>query len=269
MPAGSPRSVALLVVGIVVFLLLWSSVKYVPAGHVGVLVMFGRVTDTILPEGTRLANPLAVNNVMSVRFQERKESARVLSKEALEVTLDTSLRFRLDKTKANEVYRDVGLNYVEVIIDPTLRSTIRTVTAAYPADALYTSVERQKVQTEIEERLRVELNRLGIIIDRVLLRDAKLPNTVTAAIEAKQQAEQDSLRMEFILTKEKQEAERKRIEAKGISDFQKIVAQGISRQLLTWKGIEATEKLAASPNSKVIVIGSGKDGLPLILGGAQ
>jgi len=100
----------------------------------------------------------------------------------------------------------------------------------------------------------------------VLLRDIQLPETLKAAIEAKQRAEQDSLQMQYVLTKEKQEAERKRVEAQGISDFQKIVTQGISEQLLEWKGIEATEKLAASPNTKVIVVGGGKTGLPLILG---
>jgi regulator of protease activity HflC (stomatin/prohibitin superfamily) len=100
----------------------------------------------------------------------------------------------------------------------------------------------------------------------VLLREIQLPETLKAAIEAKQRAEQDSLQMQYVLTKEKQEAERKRVEAQGIADFQKIVTQGISEQLLEWKGIEATEKLAASPNTKVIVVGGGKTGLPLILG---
>ena len=120
---------------------------------------------------------------------------------------------------------------------------------------------------EIFENLRAEMAGRGIIVERVLLRNVKLPPTVTAAIEAKKQAEQEALRMQFVLQRERQEAERKRIEAAGIRDFQRIVAQGISAQLLTWKGIEATEKLAASPNAKVIVIGSGKNGLPLILGG--
>ncbi len=106
----------------------------------------------------------------------------------------------------------------------------------------------------------------GIVVENVLLRDVQLPAMLRSSIEAKQQAEQDALRMNFVLQKERQEAERKRIEAQGIADFQRIVAQGISPQLLTWKGIEATEKLATSPNSKVVVIGSGKSGLPIILG---
>jgi regulator of protease activity HflC (stomatin/prohibitin superfamily) len=111
-----------------------------------------------------------------------------------------------------------------------------------------------------------ELGARGIVIERVLLRDIQLPSTLRAAIEAKQQAEQESLAMSFRLQKERQEADRKRIEAEGIRDFQRTVAQGINQQLLTWKGIEATEKLADSKNTKVVVIGSGKEGLPLILG---
>jgi regulator of protease activity HflC (stomatin/prohibitin superfamily) len=114
-----------------------------------------------------------------------------------------------------------------------------------------------------------ELGDRGIFVENVLLRDVQLPLMLKTSIEQKQQAEQESLRMSFILQKEKQEADRKRIEAQGIADFQKIVALGISQQLLEWKGIEATEKLAASSNTKIVVIGSGKTGLPLILGGSN
>jgi regulator of protease activity HflC (stomatin/prohibitin superfamily) len=123
------------------------------------------------------------------------------------------------------------------------------------------------VAQQIETDLATQLGARGLVVEDVLLRDVQLPAMLKQAIEAKQQAEQEALRMSFVLQREKQEAERKRIEAQGISDFQRIVAQGISQQLLTWKGIEATEKLANSANAKVVVIGSGKDGLPLILGG--
>jgi regulator of protease activity HflC (stomatin/prohibitin superfamily) len=147
-----------------------------------------------------------------------------------------------------------------------LRAAIRSVTAAHNANALYTG-EREKIAQQIANELRIELAKRGIEVENILLRDVQLPQLLARAIEAKQQAEQDALRMSFVLQKERQEAERKRIEASGIRDFQQIVAQGISPQLLTWKGIEATEKLAASENAKVVVIGSGKNGLPLILGG--
>jgi regulator of protease activity HflC (stomatin/prohibitin superfamily) len=109
------------------------------------------------------------------------------------------------------------------------------------------------------------VEKIVVIVENVLLRDVQLPAMLKGSIEAKQQAEQDALRMSFILQKEKQEAERKRIEAQGIADFQKIVAAGISTQLLEWKGIEATEKLAASSNAKVVIIGNPKNGLPLVL----
>ena len=121
------------------------------------------------------------------------------------------------------------------------------------------------MQQQIEDELKAQLGPRGVIVENVLLRDVQLPAMLKTSIEAKQQAEQDALRMNFILQKEKQEAERKRIEAQGIADFQKIVAQGISAQLLEWKGIEATEKLATSPNSKVVVVGNSKNGLPLVL----
>ena len=265
MQAMMPRTIGLLVAAGVVVLLLFMSLKYVPAGHVGVLVFLGDVTDTVLPQGTHFANPIARNNVMSVRTQELKEAGDALSNEGLKVVLDTSLFFHLDPQKANEVYEKLGMNYVDRV-QTSLRSEIRSVTASHAASALYTG-EREMMAQEIFENLRAEMAKRGIIVERVLLRNVKLPPTVTAAIEAKKQAEQEALRMEFVLQRERQEAERKRIEAAGIRDFQRIVAQGISAQLLTWKGIEATEKLASSTNAKVIVIGSGKSGLPLILGG--
>ncbi|HYN14264.1 MAG TPA: SPFH domain-containing protein, partial [Terriglobales bacterium] len=126
--------------------------------------------------------------------------------------------------------------------------------------------EREKVAQEINAQLVRELNKRGIEVENVLLRDIQLPATLKASIETKQQAEQESLAMSFRLQKERQEADRKRIEAQGIHDFQQIVSQGISPALLQWKGIEATEALARSPNTKVVVVGNPKNGLPLILG---
>lgn len=246
-------------------ILLWASIARVPTGHVGVLTLFGRVTGTVLPEGLHLANPLAVNNVMSIRTQEVKETASVPSNEGLIITMDTSLLFHLDPDKAAEVYRRLGPHYDTVVVEPNLRSAIREATASNSANALYTS-EREKVSTMIISQLKRDLEPRGMIVEAILLRDIQLPAALKQSIEAKQQAEQESLAMSFRLQKEKQEADRKRIEAAGIRDFQQIVAQGISPALLEWKGIEATEKLADSKNSKIVVIGGGKNGLPLILG---
>lgn len=259
------RSLGAIVVAVFVVIIVWMSVAYVPAGHVGVLTLFGRVTGEVLAEGTHLVNPFKVNNTMTARTQELKESASVPSNEGLIISMDTSLLFRLDASKAPDVYRTVGPGYVDVVVEPNLRSAIRESTASHSANTLY-SGEREAVAKQIVQTLNEKLQGRGIIIESILLRDIQLPQALKTSIEAKQQAEQESLAMSFRLQKEKQEADRKRIEAQGIRDFQQTVAQGISAQLLEWKGIEATETLAKSPNTKIVVIGGQKSGLPLILG---
>src|SRR3984957_6820818 len=247
----------------IVLLLLWS-VTSIPTGNVGVLTLFGRVTGETLNEGIHLINPLKNVQKLSVQTQSVKESANVPSNEGLILALDTSLLFRLDKSKAAFVFQTVGDNYAEKIVEPTLRAAIRASTSAHSANALYTNA-RELVQQHIQDELTTQLAPRGVIVENVLLRDVQLPAMLKGSIEAKQQAEQDALRMSFILQKEKQEAERKRIEAQGIADFQKIVAQGISTQLLECKGIEATEKLATSSNAKIVIVGNPKNGLPLVL----
>jgi regulator of protease activity HflC (stomatin/prohibitin superfamily) len=262
--SGLPQKIGFVLLTILILILVWASVAYVPAGHVGVLTLFGRVTGDVLPEGTHFVNPFKINNTMSVRTQELKETASVPSDEGLVMTLDTSLLFRLSPEKAAEVFRTIGPNYVAVVVEPNLRSTIRAVTSQHSANALYTGA-REEVAHQINNELVQQLGARGVEVQSVLLRDIQLPQMLKGSIEAKQQAEQDSLRMAFILQKEKQEADRKRIEAQGIRDFQTTVAQGISQQLLEWKGIEATERLAASTNAKVVIIGNAKNGLPLVL----
>jgi len=249
---------------ILLAIFVWASIAYVPAGHVGVLTLFGRVTGDVLSEGTHFVNPFKANNVMSIRTQELKETASVPSDEGLVMTLDTSLLFRLNPEKAAEVFQKIGPNYVEIVVEPTLRASIRSVTASHNANALYTG-GREQVADQIYKELTSQLGGKGIEVQSILLRDIQLPAMLKSSIEAKQQAEQEALRMQFVLQKEKQEADRKRIEAQGIHDFQQTVAQGISQQLLEWKGIEATERLANSSNAKVVLIGNTKNGLPLIL----
>jgi len=256
----------ILVLAAVIFGLIFffSCVISIPTGHVGVLTLFGKVTGETLGEGIHIINPLKAVQKLSIQTQSIKESANVPSNEGLILALDTSLLFHLDRSKAAEVYQKVGANYLEKIVEPTLRAAIRASTSAHTANALYTNA-RELVQQQIQEQLTAELAPRGVIVENILLRDVQLPAMLKSSIEAKQQAEQDALRMNFILQKEKQEAERKRIEAQGIADFQKIVAQGISPQLLEWKGIEATEKLATSSNAKVVIVGNSKNGLPLVL----
>ena len=262
--SGAGKRILQLGILVVLFILLMASTTSIPTGNVGVLTLFGRVTGETLGEGIHLVNPLKSVQKLSIQTQSVKESASVPSNEGLMLALDTSLLFHLDSGKAAEVYQLVGADYADKIVEPMLRSEIRASTAAHTANALYTNA-RELVQQQIQDSLTKQLAPHGVIVENVLLRDVQLPAMLKGSIEAKQQAEQDALRMSFILQKEKQEAERKRIEAQGIADFQKIVATGISAQLLEWKGIEATEKLATSSNAKVVVIGNPKNGLPLVL----
>ena len=266
--AGGPailRAGGLLIILLLVVILLFASMAQVDAGTVAVLTLFGRVQSNILDAGIHFVNPFSVKHELVARTQEIKESASVPSSEGLVIDLEASLLFHLNRDQAPEVFKNLGEGYIQSIVEPTLRSAIREATASHTANALYSS-ERDKVAAEIYDTLEKQLLPRGIAPERVLLRDIRLPATLKAAIEAKQQAEQESLAMTFRLQKEKQEADRKRIEAEGIRDFQKTVTAGISEQLLTWKGIEATEKLADSQNTKIVIIGNPKNGLPLVLG---
>ena len=201
----------------------------------------------------------------SIQTQEIKETMQVLSREGLTIGLEISALYRLNPDSAARMYQTVlNGDYENIVLVPQFRSISRSVTASFQASALYSS-DRERLGVAILTELAAAVAPRGVIVEATPLRNVALPTQLTEAIEQKQRAEQESQRMEFVLTKEKQEAERKRIEAKGISDFQTIVSQGISDQLLRWKGVEATEKLAQSPNTKVIIVGAGKDGLPVIL----
>jgi regulator of protease activity HflC (stomatin/prohibitin superfamily) len=256
---GSLAGVALLVA-------LSQCITQIPAGHVGVIDFFGRVSERTLRSGVNLVNPMARVIKMSVQTKEMREQMQVLSKEGLSIALEISVLYKLDADAAANVYKTIaGGNFEEIILVPQFRSISRAATASFQASALY-SLEREQLAIQIQQELAKVVGSRGVAIEATPLRGVGLPPQLTDAIEQKQKADQESQRMEFILTKEKQEAERKRIEAQGIADFQRIVAAGISEQLLRWKGIEATLKIAESSNSKVVVIGSGKDGLPIILG---
>jgi prohibitin 1 len=261
---GTPAFVFVLL--IVLFFLVLRAARVVPAGNVGVVDLFGNVRAEALPSGLHLVNPLASVHRMSVQTREVKETMDVPSSEGLIVHLDVSVLFHLDPTKAPDVYRTVGVHYDSVLVEPNVRSSVREVTSSYEAKALY-SAEREKMSTEINKHILDAVEPRGITIERLLLRDVALPPRLQQAIQEKLSAEQEASRMQFVLQKEKQEAERKKIEAEGISSFQKIVTEGINENLLKWKGIEATKELALSGNAKVVIIGAGKEGLPIILGG--
>jgi len=251
-----------------VFLLIAVSQLFtvIPAGHVGVVDFFGVVKERPLSNGINLVNPLAEVHKFSVQTKEHKELMQVLSREGLTIGLEISVLYRLNPDSAARVYSTIANlgDYETIILVPQFRSISRSVTASFQASALY-STERERLGISIQEELARMINPKGVIVESTPLRNVALPTQLVDAIEQKQRADQESQRMQFILTKEKQEADRKRIEAQGISDFQQIVSHGISEQLLRWKGIEATEKLSSSQNAKIVIIGAGKTGLPVIL----
>ena len=261
---GAARRSGLVLVGIVLFgILALNSVACVKTGHVGVVTLFGRVTNRIMGEGIHLINPLSRVHELSIKTQEVKERAAVPSKEGLIMGLEASVLYHLEPAMAADVFQKIGPGYAEVLLTPNFRSAIRGVSAANTASSLYSDA-RETIARQIMNDLQGQVQPRGVRIENVLLRDLQLPDTLKQAIEAKQQAQQEAQRMEFVLQRERQEAERKRVEAQGIKDFQNIVSEGISEKLLEWKGIEATVELARSPNSKVVVVGAGKTGLPLI-----
>lgn len=265
-----------------------SSVVIIPAGHVGVQVLFGKVKPEALTEGIQLINPFVIVQEMSVRTETYTMSAtssegqvrgddsiQALSADGLSMPLDITVVFRLVGSDAPRMYRDIGADYVEKIIRPSARTAVREAIAGFTAQEAY-STKREALPIKMQDLLTQRVKSLleqretfkgatGVMVEQVMLRNIQLPDKVKNAIEAKLEAAQQSEQMQFVLEKERQEAERKRIEAKGVSDFQTIVAQSINPNLLQWKGIEATEALAKSPNAKIVVIGAGKNGLPVIL----
>jgi regulator of protease activity HflC (stomatin/prohibitin superfamily) len=260
------RGAGMLLLAAIAVTIAISSMSCVRTGHVGVVSVFGRVTGRTLSEGIHIVNPAAIVTELSIKTQEVKEHASVPSKEGLIMGLEASILYHLDSSRAAEIYQQIGPNYAEVLLQPTFRSAIRAITAGNTAASLYSDA-RETIARQILDDVARQVAPRGVIVENVLLRDLQLPDTLKRAIEAKQQAQQEAQRMEFVLQREKQEAERKRVEASGIKDFQDIVSQGISEKLLEWKGIEATMELVKSQNAKVIVVGNSKNGLPLIYAG--
>jgi regulator of protease activity HflC (stomatin/prohibitin superfamily) len=224
--------------------LTFSMVRVVPAGYAGIVDFFGQVSARPLYSGINFVNPLAKVVNISVRTQEDMEIMPVPSKEGLTINLDISILYRLDPQKAVEIYRTVGPLYKDVVLTPQFRAAARGVTVAHEAKALYTS-EREMLAQAIFESLKSLIEGRGIILERVLLRGMTLPPTVTSAIEQKLKAEQDAERMKFILQRETQEAERKRVEAAGIRDAQLIINQSLTTQYLHYLWINT---LNENPN---------------------
>ncbi|MFM7885164.1 MAG: prohibitin family protein [Pseudanabaena sp.] len=234
----------------------------IPAGSVGVEDFQGKVSDRTLPAGLHIINPFADVVQFSTRLRDIKEEIGATSKEGLAIGIDVSIQYRIDPAKAASVYQNIGIEEREIIVS-RFRSISRETVSGYPAEAIY-ATKHEEVSLKLAEKLRSQLAPLGFVVDEALLRNVKVPETLQAAIQQRLKAEQENLQMKFVLEKETQEADRKRIEAKGRADAQKILAEGLTPAVLQLREIEATEKLSLSPNSKIVIVGNGQNN-PMIL----
>ena len=237
----------------------------IPSGRTGVewTPMNGTLSHT-LGEGLHAVSPFSRIYLVDLREQQRDIDLDVLADNGLEIKLTTSILYQPLADEASQLIRQTGPQYYATLIGPHVRSSARRVVGRYSPEEIY-STKREQIEREIREDVSRKLDGSHLRVNAILIREVHLPEVVQSAIQAKLQEEQKALEMRFVLDRTRQEAERKRIEAAGIADYQSTIAKGLSDRILAWQGIEATEKLAESPNAKVVVIGSGKDGLPLIL----
>lgn len=244
------------------------SLRMVGPATVGVVATFGQVGPQVLTSGWHVCSPFANVIVFTTKTMMLEETHQVPTAEGLNVVIDVALLYHINPAKARDVYLSLGENYQQIVVEPELASALRGVTADHEARALYNS-SRDVIQGRLLTLLGETLSLRGVIVESVLLKQVMLPPLVKQSIEAKAQAEQDAEKMVFVLQKEKQEAHRKRIEAEGIKAFQQVVSEGISAELLQWKGIEATEKFSDSPNTKIVIMGHAQDSMPVMLGGGR
>ena len=264
----------------VLLLLLGASVsmfKVIDAGQVGVKTLFGKVENDVLYSGLNVVNPLVEvtnfdtktqNYTMSGIHDEGTKSGddaiRVLSSDGLEVTIDLSVLFKVRATEAPRILKEIGNDYLDKIVRPISRTAIRDNAVYYEAVALY-STKRQEFQDKIFKTINESFAKRGLVLEQLLVRNITLPESVKKSIESKINAEQDAQKMTFVLQKERQEAERKRVEAQGIADYQRILSTGLSDKQLQYEAIKAQKDIALSPNTKIIIMGNSK-GAPVIIG---
>ncbi len=262
-------------------LVFFSLLRIVPPGSVGVQILFGRVlTKATLYEGLNIVNPFVDLHIMSIRTQaytmsiayeegqvKGDDAITALTKDGLEVKMDLTIWYHLNPEEASIVFQKIGADYVEKIVRPAARTAIRNTTSRYQAIEIYAE-KREELEKEIEKQLSEDYNKRGIILEKVLLRNISLPAKVKNAIEAKLEAEQEAQKMEFVLLKEKKEAERKKIEASGISEAQQIIAQSLvgdrGRAYLSWKYLENLQHLYTSPNNTIVIAPYDKNFIPLL-----
>ncbi|WP_017257197.1 prohibitin family protein [Pedobacter arcticus] len=254
-----------------------SCFKTIEAGDVGVKTLFGKVDDNVLYSGLNFVNPLAEVIPFDVKTQnytmasaqtegavQGDDAIRVLTADGLEVVMDLSVLFSVNSADAPRILKEIGTDYLDKIVRPVSSTIIRDNAVSYDAVALYSS-KREEFQTAISKGIKKSFEKRGLTLQQLLVRNITLPASVKASIESKINAEQDAQKMTFVLQKERQEAERKRVEAQGISDYQRIISSGLSDKQLQYESIKAQLELAKSPNTKVMIMGSGKN--PVIIGG--
>jgi len=252
-----------------------SMFKQIDAGKVGVKSLYGQVQPDVLESGLHIIDPLlevtefdiqTQNYTMSAVHNEGAQSGddaiRVLSNDGLEVVIDLTVLYRVSSQEAPKIFKQIGIDYADKIVRPVTRTRIRDNAVYYDAVSLY-STKRNEFQQRIFKTIGDDFTKRGLVLEQLLIRNINLPASVKATIESKINAEQDAQKMTFVLQKEKQEAERKRVEAQGIADYQRIISTGLSDKQLQYEQIKAQKELAASPNSKIIFMGKGS--APVIL----
>lgn len=270
---------AMKVVGgiIIVVGILTACITIIPAGHVGVKVLFGKTQEGFLTEGMHLINPLLEVQDFSVRTenytmssegikdgqQAGDDAIRILSNDGLEVNIDLTVLYRINPSSAPTIFRKIGLNYQDVIIRPVTRTGIRNSAAQFNAIDLFAE-KRLAFEEEIILNISDTLTSRGFTLEQILIRKIDLPLKVKESIERKITAIQEAERMEYVLQKELSEAERKRVEARGISDAQKIINENLTNKLLSFERIKMQKEIATSPNSKIIIM-DGKNAPPIFI----
>ena len=265
---------AFIVIGV-----LTACVIQIDVGHVGVQKLFGKVQNNVLQSGLHFINPFVDVERMAVKTQNYTMSGlhdegqksgddaiRVLTTDGLEVTIDLSVLYHVVPADAPKLLRETGIDYEVKIVRPLTRTRIRDNAVYYDAVALY-STKRDEFQQRIYNSIEKDFRSRGLILEQLLVRNITLPQSVKTTIEQKINAEQDAQKMQFILQKERQEAERKRVEAQGIADYQRIISESLSDRQLQYESIKAQLELAKSANAKIIVLGKGNT--PLILDANQ
>lgn len=265
------------IVGVLLILVgvLTACIQQIDAGEVGVKKLFGKVQDDVLTSGLNFINPLVTVERMDVKTQNYTMSGvhsegqktgddaiRVLTADGLEVTIDLSVLYRVVPNDAPKLLRETGIDYEDKIVRPLTRTRIRDNAVYYDAVSLY-STKRDEFQQRIYKTIEHDFSSRGLLLEQLLVRNITLPESVKKSIEQKINAEQDAQKMQFVLQKEQQEAQRKRIEAQGIADYQRIISESLTDKQLQYETIKAQLEIAKSPNTKIIVLGKGNT--PMIL----